>query len=918
MRPRSSVLFITISALFSLSNLAIAQGPAAPSSPCQTTRGCLPAPSVASRVSALFYLYRNAIMRHGPESALFGPLDAPNRPSPSTQGIGASLRFEAPLDPAQLLALESLGLGFKRPGPGLMPNQLGNVYAAWIPWDSLESLEQWPGLLRAEPAWHPINLRPTESTSAQVGAAQAHRRPDLGVTGKGVLIADIDSGIDVLHPAFFRADGPSFPWIDTNQNGTLDQGIDAIDYNKNGEVEPNERLRVLDSVTVLDYQSGETENNDKLLSASRDWVYIDANLDFERNAGPDEGFFEDDPAYGEPIFVVDDVDGDDRLGPNERLIQLKTSKIVQFTDGTTRYRRGENLIKAAQSPSLDDAFHGTGVAGILLGGQLGYHQRVGLAPDAELMTLSRGDIESQSWADDPELSLLQEAVSGGADMVLHEWTNPIVRTLDGSSNLEAAMDAARAQGVLQVNPLGNLNSAHKHIERPMMPGQNISLAFDVSEGFSRGGQLAPYSVIFTALQWEGLNRPTVFIVTPDNQRVQLPSTPGNQGVQIDGFTVVTAYETTVRNNTFAPLFIFSNDNQAPLPVGQWRIELEDIQAPATLVGRISDFFSSWAQGIGWTEFTPDLRSVSFPATADSSVGVAAYGGRHAQPQDGPGSLPGQLRHFSGRGPRLDNQRVVDIAAPDDPFAPMAASPRFLDAGYGRSWYSTFGGTSGAGPHVAASFALLKEQAPNASPDELEARLFESARQDDPELQQEQDLPNDHWGHGKLDVFQALYGEPAPENQRPAATLKASWDGETLRLDASESTDPDQDKLQARFDFNYDGQLDTAWSDTLEVFTQDADLLKPLLNAQPMLARVLIRDAHGATHGQLITVEPVDPSQPEADMGQGDMAPTPPRAKLTDDGCAASPSRHPSSPLSLFTIFVAMLAWPLRRHLRRTH
>jgi hypothetical protein len=36
---------------------------------------------------------------------------------------------------------------------------------------------------------------------------------------------------------------------------------------------------------------------------------------------------------------------------------------------------------------------------------------------------------------------------------------------DGSTNLEAAMDRARAFGVMQVCPAGNLNQANKHLDK---------------------------------------------------------------------------------------------------------------------------------------------------------------------------------------------------------------------------------------------------------------------------------------------------------------------------------------------------------------------------------------------------------------------------------------------------------------------
>lgn len=907
--------------LSSLSTLAQAQTLANPScDPLDAQARCIPTPPTHTKISTLLYIYEQVLKTQGPSSALFGPLETPwPRSSPSAAGLGASLRFEAPLSWLDVLALEQLGLSFHH--NALSQPALGSVYAAWIPFSALPQLERWPGLVRVEPAYNPILLRPLEVTGAQVGASAAHIHPNLSVTGKGVLIADIDSGIDVMHPAFFKADGGAFDWIDTNNNGKLDQGVDAIDYNRNGQVDLNERARILDASTVLDYASGELDNNDELLSASQDWVYLDANVDFKRNSGAAAGFLEDDPAYGEPLFVVEDANFNDRLDPYERLILLKTSKIVKYVDGPRVFERGKNLIEAGSAPGLNDAFHGTGVAGIAIGGQLGYHRRVGLAPDAELIMLSRDSMsQDPDWSADAELILLQEAVNSGADMVLHEWTNPFLRPLDGSTNLEAAMDAARAQGILQVNPLGNLNQAQKHIERELIPGQPMALSLEVGEGYPYGDQVYPYTVVYASLQWQGIQRPNVTMISPSGQRVTVPTTPQNEGAFVEDAIINATYETTPRQNTLLTIFLYSQDNRASLAQGQWTIELDDITTPARLIGRASDYFSSWGKGIGWVEHSPDLRSLCFPATADSSIGVAAYAGRHEAPEDG--SVQGQLRGYSGRGPRLDGRRAVDITAPDDPYAPIPASPDFIRAGYGKSWFGTFGGTSGAGPHVAAAFALLMEQDPEADADALETRLFEAANQEGLSPTPAEQLPDDSWGYGKLDVYMALYGEPQRSNRPPQALVVASWKpSEGLTLDASMSSDPDDDELQARFDFDHDGTFDTPWQDELIASTDDPAHLSALLAHQHGVARVELRDALGARHGALLVIEPKDDKAdmgPAADMNQApDLTEQPqPQPRAQDPGCATSSSPRASSPLSLLSLLWAAIALVGARRRRR--
>ena len=51
------------------------------------------------------------------------------------------------------------------------------------------------------------------------------------LTGKGMVIGNLDAGIDVFHPSFFRPDGGLYPWIDVDKNGSFDPGTDAVDLN---------------------------------------------------------------------------------------------------------------------------------------------------------------------------------------------------------------------------------------------------------------------------------------------------------------------------------------------------------------------------------------------------------------------------------------------------------------------------------------------------------------------------------------------------------------------------------------------------------------------------------------------------------------------------------------------------------------
>ena len=65
------------------------------------------------------------------------------------------------------------------------------------------------------------------------------------LTGKGVVIGDVDSGVDVFHPMFFFADGGDYNWIDVNGDGRFTPGKDAVDLNNNNEADQSEILRFI-------------------------------------------------------------------------------------------------------------------------------------------------------------------------------------------------------------------------------------------------------------------------------------------------------------------------------------------------------------------------------------------------------------------------------------------------------------------------------------------------------------------------------------------------------------------------------------------------------------------------------------------------------------------------------------------------
>ncbi|MFW6057330.1 MAG: S8 family serine peptidase [Persicimonas sp.] len=804
-----------------------------------------------------------------------------------------SLRFEASPSPQRLAELGRMGVDFERDADGGVLH-LADVFAARVHFDLLERLGQQDDIRRVEATWQPGRLSPLEVTGELVGAPAARRRLAYAGQGADSRLALIDTGIDVLHPAFFYADGGFFPWLDVNQNGVFDPGVDAVDLDRDGQPDHNETLRVLDATTVLSFSEGNFENQDGVLQVDRDWLYADMNGDRQRNVGLDAGFNETTPAYGEALFVVDDADGDGVLGPDERLVRLSTSKIRAYTSGGRTFQRGEDLIEAG-GEGVEGAFHGTAAAGVLAGGQSPYHTRVGLAPQAELLVYGLGS-ELMETTELP-LAYLSEAVEAGADVVLHEWTNAFTQPLDGSTNFEAAMQAARDEGAVQINPVGNLNRSQKHSERAAAAGEQMRLAFDVPAGFDDDGDVLPIQSVFGSLQWGGPHELELTVESPDGERAkvgELSTTLEEQPVRID-ITV----EVTSRGTTMLRFYLESTDDDQPLAEGRWALELEGFEQSDTVYGRVSDVYSNWQRGVGWVEATRDRTTVAFPATADAAFGVAAFAARRPT-AIADGAEIGELRTFSGRGPRPDGQPVVDLAAPDDPFVPLGVTPHIYQAGWGHSWFTAFGGTSGAAPHVAGAVALLRELHPQWSADQIEASLTASASSP----AQADELPDNGWGAGKLDVYRALYDESRPENRAPELRLNLEVGGSWAVFDVTDSSDPDGDELEFRYDLDYDGHWDTDWIESTRL---EAPLAQPDPDSgivERPVARVEVRDTHGAVDGIAVALEYSGGTSPDAG-GDASLAE---RSNPPPSSCTNSPAAPASPGWLLLAVCGGLIGW----------
>ncbi|TFH08493.1 MAG: hypothetical protein E4H14_06365 [Candidatus Thorarchaeota archaeon] len=561
------------------------------------------------------------------------------------------------------------------------------------------------------------------------------------VTGEGILIADLDSGVDWRHPDLWFADGGTFTYVNSTASGFVN-GTDAVDLNGDHAVTPNETLYCLDL------------SRDGVFNVATEWLWVD---NVSQNAFPD---------IGEPFFVVNDTSGNGLLDGFESLVMLGTPKtryIVEM-DGTPSpslqvWARDVNLTSSTHMDTMaNGGGHGTAVAGILLGGQLGYRDWVGVAPSAELMMIRV--IGDQFTTLSIEAGLAY-ANATGADVILTEIGSWTYHYLDGSSLVEDMINQLVANGIPVISPSGNLGSSDKHCMFTTAADTAYQVDFMVPPV---GGEITSdiNNVYITVLSVDPTDFQTCnFSLIMDRSSFPLPTITvylqpgigyGNFAISLgpSNFVVESFISSSARGTSMLAIWIHGVIPTITIPPFH-KLNVTS-SSPTIFHGYISDDQSSWSGGCIWTSDVSNNYQITWPSTADSAISVASYNTRYG--------TVGDLATYSSRGPRIDGITKQSIGAPGgyDIITTYSNGTQYL------SWYNNYGGlsfdmqfssyrlfsgTSAAGPHVAGCAALLL-QIDSTSGNQIKTIIESTARSDGFTGA----VPNNNWGAGKLDVESA--------------------------------------------------------------------------------------------------------------------------------------------------------------------
>ncbi len=314
-------------------------------------------------------------------------------------GIQVTVRFRSSVTGEDARALEAASCVPARLDDGRLAN-VGPVVTARCSWEGLWRAAALSRVVRILPTFGYRPLRPapppTDRSGREVEALQLSEAVYPGGHGQGVVVCDMDSGVDPFHPFFFRADGGAFAWLDTDSDGVFDPLVDGVDFNRNGRKDSGESLGVIKApVLWLDWYVGTQTlfNDEPTFLAGHDWLFQDENDDGMRNQGRQPPYGDAKPTFGEQLFVADDVNQNGRLDVGERVLALKTPKIRAIRTPSTIggqasvYTRGQNLAQVPEPhPGAYD--HGSMVLGTVAGGVPGVTRYLGIAPEAELLLAS--------------------------------------------------------------------------------------------------------------------------------------------------------------------------------------------------------------------------------------------------------------------------------------------------------------------------------------------------------------------------------------------------------------------------------------------------------------------------------------------------------------------------------------------------
>lgn len=436
------------------------------------------------------------------------------------------------------------------------------------------------------------------------------------------------------------------------------------------------------------------------------------------------------------------------------------SRIVALWDQTTEgvppvgwdygaeWRRWQ--IEAGLATETDENGHGTHMAGIAGGAGQADARYTGVAPDAEFIIVKA--ILDTSHVIDAWQYIVATARRLGRPVVINNSFGSHFGAHDGTSDLEAALNALAGPGVLFVAAAGNEGESAMHAAGWVPQGGGVTVRFAFTDEY-------PRSYADVNLWYESSDRFGVSVSAPTGETFG-PVAPGE-------FRRYTASDgTQVNIDAISAPWPVNGDNwvrirldreSGPTLEGIWSFTLHGTQVAD---GRFDAWLANgpWDQAyfIDHVDTSVTLRE---PGTAEEALSVGGYVTKNCwQGMDGTGYCGSYVEHAlfppSSRGPTRDGRLKPEIAAP----GMLVFAARSEDASLTAPWrvapggrYEGLGGTSISTAHITGVLALMLQVDPMLDPATARLILQTTARTDlytGPTW-------SPAWGFGKVDALAAV-------------------------------------------------------------------------------------------------------------------------------------------------------------------
>jgi subtilisin family serine protease len=663
----------------------------------------------------------------------------------------------------------------------------GDVVAGVMPLDRVEALADAPGVERVV---YDHGSNPHLDVSVPATKANLVRAAPLGLTGAGVVLGVVDSGIDVFHRNFRRDDGSTrlLAYLDLTIRNTIAVATGTAPGTtfQLRWTQPNPPRNPTTQTGNLSATATAAQVRQALLGLTG----ITAT-DIDVQGGP----------LPTPITV-------DFVG---RYLNAEVDALWATAVGVD-VRRGRihepaDIAAALANPagawaSADTDGHGTHVTGTAGGdGSQADDCRtsgsfVGVAPGAEIIavksTLRHSEVKEgcefifeRARTRSPQAPAVIN-LSIGSQMHGHDGLGYLDTLLDPLL-LDAAGQPRKGRAiVVSASNDGELVDPEKHKDGRGRGGIHCAKSIAANGTATVTIHTAPSDMRSRSFEfyYRGAGRLDAQVkapgATPTSLAVVNPG--GNATGPLGGATVSVASSTGLAGGKHLVSVTIAPPSGAALPARTWEVAFTETAGTAVELD-------------GWTNAFPDphprfaigdqsrARTLGSPGTAFNVVTV----GNYIAPA-------GKLNDSSSRGPTADGRQKPDLSAPGtNIYAPRAGEPTTgCCQGEGcccaccTTFYQFMTGTSMASPHVAGVVALMLQRNHLLTHVEIRDKLKQHSSPPDPgNLGTD---PQNSWGAGMVDaqkVIQNVTADPtAPSNDAlvlPLAAYRSAYLSREERL-----------------------------------------------------------------------------------------------------------------------------------------